>query len=227
MSVLDNAITIKGIKEGLLLTIRPEGDWAEVSTQLIARLDQQAEFFKGARVALDVADRPVRQHELESLFAQLTKRNLTLWAVVSQSDTTNSAAHHLKLETSLVPQHEQMEAVEIDSQESGTSGILIDHTLRNGRTIRNAGNVTVIGDVNPGAEIVAGGNVIVWGKLRGRVHAGADGNEAAVICALDLMPTQLRIAGYISISPDDKRRKPHPEMASVRQGRIVAEVWNA
>ncbi len=185
-----------------------------------------ARLFKGARVALDVGNRPVRPHELESLKAQLSKRELTLWAVVSDSITTNGTARNMGLETSLIPQHEQMETVEVDPQEAGTPGLLIDHTLRSGRTVRNSGNVVVIGDVNPGAEIVAGGNVIVWGKLRGRVHAGANGDEAAVICALDLMPTQLRIAGYITTSPEDKRRKPRPEMASVRQGRIVAEVWN-
>lgn len=226
MGTMDDAIAIKGIKEGLLLTIAPDGgEWMELTGRLTARIDQQAAFFKGARVALDVGDRPVRPHELESLQALLNRRALTLWAVVSDSDTTNKTARNLGLETSLVPEQEQMETVEVDPQEAGTPGILIDHTLRSGRTIRNHGNVIVIGDVNPGAEIVAGGNVIIWGKLRGRVHAGAEGNERAVVCALDLMPTQLRIAGYITTSPDDKRRKPRPEMASVREGRIIAELW--
>ncbi len=227
MSVADDPIAIKGIKEGLLLTIRDNGgEWMELTARLTARIDQQPAFFKGARVALDVGDRPLRPHELESLQALLSKREVALWAIVSSSDTTNATARHMMLETTLVPQQEEMETVEVDPEEAGTAGILIDHTLRSGRTIRNRGNVTVIGDVNPGAEIVAGGNVVVWGKLRGRVHAGADGNESAIICALDLAPTQLRIAEYISVSPDDKHRKPRPEMASVRQGRIIAELWN-
>jgi septum site-determining protein MinC len=104
--------------------------------------------------------------------------------------------------------------------------VFIDHTLRSGRTVRTNGNVIVYGDVNPGAEIVAGGSIIIWGKLRGTVHAGANGDETAIVCALDLAPTQLRIAGYITVSPQDKRRKPLPETAAVRQGRIVAEPWN-
>jgi septum site-determining protein MinC len=65
----------------------------------------------------------------------------------------------------------------------------------------------------------------VWGKLRGTVHAGARGDESAVVCALYLAPTQLRIAGYITISPEDKRRKPRPEKAMVRNGRIEAVGW--
>jgi len=223
----DNGIGIKGIKEGLLLTISPDsGEWMEVTGHLTTRIDQQPAFFKGARVAIDVGTRPLRSFELESLKLQLSKRELTLWAVVSDSETTHATAKNMGLETSLVPQQDQMESPEIDPLEASQPGVLIDHTLRNGRTVRSAGHVTIIGDVNPGAEIVAVGNIIIWGKLRGRVHAGADGNEAAVVCALDLAPMQLRIAGYISTAPDDKHRKPRPEMASVRHGRIIAEVWN-
>ena len=92
--------------------------------------------------------------------------------------------------------------------------------------VRHRGSVVVFGDVNPGAEIIAGGNIIVWGRLRGVVHAGADGDESAFVCALDLAPTQLRIARYITVSPSDKRRRPRPEVALVQQGRIVAQAWD-
>jgi septum site-determining protein MinC len=91
--------------------------------------------------------------------------------------------------------------------------------------VHSTGHVVVIGDVNPGAEIVALGDVIVWGRLRGNVHAGADGDENAVVCALDMMPTQLRIASYIVTSPADKRRKPRPEVACVRNDQIIVEAW--
>jgi len=103
--------------------------------------------------------------------------------------------------------------------------VLIRHTLRNGRTVHSEGHVVVMGDVNAGAQIIAGGDVVVWGRLSGVVHAGARGDESAVVCALHLSPTQLRIAGYITISPEDKRRKARPERALVRNGRIEAEGW--
>jgi septum site-determining protein MinC len=85
--------------------------------------------------------------------------------------------------------------------------------------------VVILGDVNPGAEVIAGGNVVVWGKLRGVVHAGATGNERSVVCALDLTPTQLRIASHISVSPD-RKGNPRPEKAFVKDGILVAEAWN-
>jgi septum site-determining protein MinC len=72
---------------------------------------------------------------------------------------------------------------------------------------------------------VAGGDIVVWGKLRGTAHAGAMGNETAVVCALELTPTQLRIAQYFARSPEGRRRKSLPEVARVRDGKIVAESW--
>ena len=85
-----------------------------------------------------------------------------------------------------------------------------------------SGPVVVIGDVNPGAEIVSAGDVVVWGRLRGMVHAGANGDENAVVCALDLSPTQLRIAGKIALTPK-RRGKPQPEIARLQDGQVVAE----
>jgi len=85
--------------------------------------------------------------------------------------------------------------------------------------------VIVIGDVNPGAEIFAGGNIIVWGKLRGTVHAGAQGDNSAIVCALDLSPTQLRIADKISIAPSQKNI-PKPEIARLVDNRVIAETWD-
>ena len=104
-------------------------------------------------------------------------------------------------------------------------GLLLKETIRSGRSIYHEGHVIIIGDVNPGAEIIAQGNVIVWGKLRGLVHAGALGDETAVICALALTPTQLRIADQIAIPPDDNAGKLAPEQAIIKNGQIIAIPW--
>ncbi len=112
--------------------------------------------------------------------------------------------------------------------DEGVAGLYVRRTLRSGRSLRYQGAVIIYGDVNPGAEVIAGGDVIVWGKLRGLVHAGAMGDERAVVCALEMAPTQLRIAGCIAIAPEEKhrRRQSVPETARVQSGRIVVESWN-
>ena len=97
--------------------------------------------------------------------------------------------------------------------------------MRSGTVPEHPGHVIVLGDVNPGAEIVAGGNIVVWGRLRGVVHAGAEGDENAIVCALDLSPTQLRIAGQIALTPQ-RRGKPQPEVARLQDSKVIAEAWN-
>ena len=106
--------------------------------------------------------------------------------------------------------------------------ILVQRTLRSGQSIRYNGNVVVLGDVNPGAEVTASGNVIVMGALRGLVHAGAGGDENAVVLAFRLRPTQLRIANHITRPPDNEEVDADlPEMARIKDGVVTIEAFQA
>ena len=227
-------VSIKGIKDGLLIALSPTEDWHRITRELAARIDEKQAFFTGARVTVDVGERPVPKYELTSLKALLERRNLTLVVVQSTSATTIESAHAIDLRAT-VPQDSRqqqaqlddslLDALPIDSEEQGTVGVLVKRTLRSGRTIHSRGHVVVFGDVNPGAQIIATGDIIIWGKLRGMVHAGAEGDTSAVICALDMSPNQLRIADLIATAPNDKRHKIRPEVASVRDEHIVVEAW--
>jgi septum site-determining protein MinC len=93
-------------------------------------------------------------------------------------------------------------------------------TLRGGRSLAQQGTIVVVGDVNPGAELVATGDILVFGALRGTAHAGAQGDEKARVFALRLEPTQLRIATYIA-SSDGASRPQEAEVAFIDGGRIA------
>lgn len=223
----DATIAIKGVKEGLLIALDESAEWQAVTKTLAARLDEQPAFFSGARVVLDVGSRPVRKDEMGSIKALFDRRSMQLISVTSGSDTTLDAADALDLRA--VPVEGQpekgLDTVPFNPEEEGSPGVMIRRTLRSGRLVYSAGHALVIGDVNPGAEVVAVGDVVVWGRLRGNVHAGAEGDQSATVCALDMTPNQLRIAGLIAVSPADKRHKPKPEIALIRDGRIVVEEW--
>jgi septum site-determining protein MinC len=95
-------------------------------------------------------------------------------------------------------------------------------TLRGGQALQHVGNIVVIGDVNPGAELVASGDIVVFGALRGVAHAGAQGDASARVHAIELAPTQLRIATFIAADAGDRAQTPiHPETACVQNDRIV------
>lgn len=217
---------IKGIRDGLLVTLG-DGLWTEVCDALIEQIEERAEFFEGARLALDVGNYILHVVELSQLRDRLSEHGANLWAVVSNSPTTEQTAQVLGLATRLSKPKPEPSARNASPEfhESDT-GILVQRTLRSGMKLQYAGHITVIGDVNPGAEIIARGNVIVWGRMRGVVHAGAEGDESAIVCALDLSPTQLRIAGHIATTPQ-RRGKAPPETACLRDGQVVADPWSA
>ena len=222
---MSTKIQIKGIREGLLITLS-EGSWDELHPELLEHLDQQASFLQGARLALDVGTLVLKAAELGQLTKEISERGLSLWAVVGESPTTERSTQSFGLATRLSkPGKERSSAYADQAARSEDAAILVHRTLRSGSSVQHPGHVVVIGDINPGAEIVAGGDVVVWGRLRGMVHAGAQGNEQAVVCALDLSPTQLRIAGTIALAPK-RRGKPQPEMARLKNSQVVAEAWD-
>lgn len=104
--------------------------------------------------------------------------------------------------------------------------LLLRRTIRSGQRIEFDGNVVVLGDVNAGAVVTCTGDIIVLGALRGVAHAGAVGNEDAVVVAFRLEPTQLRIAHYISRSPDEPvPGLGQPEEARVKDGMIQIQAY--
>ncbi len=108
-----------------------------------------------------------------------------------------------------------------------TQTILVQRTLRSGQAIHYQGNVVIMGDVNPGAEVIASGNIVVLGHLRGLVHAGAEGDQSAIVTAFKLEPIQLRIANHITRAPDGEKWHPvNPEIAKIKNGVVIIDKFN-
>jgi septum site-determining protein MinC len=191
---------------------------------LKGHLGENPAFFRGGRMAIDVGERELTASEIEEVRSIAAHHQVELWALLSESMATEAEARGAGLVTELDYGRERRGPVEDDEEETEKATV-VQRTIRSGQSVRHPGHVVIIGDVNPGAEVVAGGSIVVWGRLRGMVHAGALGDENAVICALDLAPTQLRIGKHISRSPEERPSKPVPEKASVRDGRIVAVPW--
>ncbi len=107
--------------------------------------------------------------------------------------------------------------------------VIVARTVRSGGRVVSGGSLVVLGDVNAGAELVADGDVIVTGLLRGMAHAGASGNEAAVIYAERIVASQLRIAGAVAQGDPqaaDAAGRRH-EVALLKDGAIVVRPWSS
>ncbi len=206
-----------------------EGDWADLEAALLAHVEEKGSFFQGARVALDVGNHILRAAELGALRDRLSSKGIGLWAVISNSPVTEQTAQVLGLATRISTPRPERTIRSMDTNLEGENAVFVQRTLRSGFKVAHRGHVIVLGDVNPGAEVIAGGSVIVWGRLRGVVHAGSEGDELAVVCALEMTPTQLRIASMMAAPP--KRQvfghgKTEPEMMRIQNGQIVSLPWN-
>lgn len=217
-------IQIKGIKDGLLVTLA-DGDWQDLENILLAHVEERASFFQGARMALDVGNHILRAVDMSALRDRLSNKGISLWAVISSSPVTEQTAQVLGMATRISTPRPERAIRPLETSLEGETAVFVHRTLRSGFKISHHGHVIILGDVNPGAEVIAGGNVVIWGRLRGVVHAGAEGNEESVVCALDMNPPQLRIAGLVSIPPV-RKGKPEPELARIKSGQVVVEPWN-
>src|SRR5713101_8128229 len=233
-------IAIKGTRNGLLLTLEPETPFSELLTALSLRLSEAPGFFRGASLALDTRRRNLRISErtqLEELLAnyQMSVTSLEQTLIAKQlerevitseveSEPTIDVGNEPTIIAEVISVQTQEQAYQLDPRDSDDT-LFLRRTVRSGQAIHHASSVVVLGDVNPGAEIVAGGDIIVWGVLRGMVHAGYPDNEQALVCSLHLAPVQLRIAHLLSRPPEGLEVQPRPEVASIRQGQIVVETW--
>lgn len=204
-------VSVKGRGDGLRIVVSP-GKASEIEKSLREQLARRAgAFFSGATVSLEFAD-----GQLDLALATKLAR------VIEDADM------RLTDVTAVLPQKKagRPSPAEAEPHVSATAAKIVTTTVRSGQRIMHDGAVVIIGDVNPGASVVAGGSVVVWGRLRGTVEAGLnDDGGASVVCALDLAPTQLRIGTAIARAPEEPERTPVPEVARQETGRIVVDPW--
>jgi septum site-determining protein MinC len=229
------AITVKGMREGVLITLHA-GEWADLLAELAELVDSRKSFFGGGKVALEIGSRELSADAVLRLCRVFEERNVAVWAVLGTDADTRATIQELGLVTQIAPEPSPQASspgplapplAEPDVAGPYSVGILLDHTLRSGQSVCCEGHVVVLGDVNSGAEVIAGGDVVVWGRLRGIVHAGALGDAGRCVCAIDLSPTQLRIGSHIARPPEGRRRskQARPERAFVSGEQIIAERW--
>ncbi|GAB4110403.1 MAG: septum site-determining protein MinC [Roseiflexaceae bacterium] len=214
---MSSPISIKGGRDGLRLQLDEGAAWEDLLSALQAQLERGSQFFSGAKIIVDIGERTLGDDQLSVVLDLMRRHGLEADALISSSRESRSAARTAGLNTRPV-------AVRQSEAEDRSNATVVQRTIRSGQVIRHQGHVTVIGDVNDGAEVIAGGSVIIWGHIRGIVHAGALGDRSAVICALDLRSAQLRIADLIARPPGD-RTIHGPEMARVEENQISVSSW--
>lgn len=202
---------IKGTRDGLIFMLDDSCSYKELMKELKDKLN----------VSLD---RFLQSTTINRVTVQLGYRYLRPEQEQELKDIIRSSPGNLvvdKLESELVTKAD----LEMAKQQSSVK--VIYKTIRSGQVVECTGHLLIVGDVNPGSMVRATGNIYVMGALRGMAHAGCAGDEQAIIAANCLKPTQLRIAGLISRSPDRwEEDSAAREFAYIDQGQIVVEKLN-
>ena len=189
-------------------------NWPDIWQQLKQRLNSGDRFWQpNTTVHLIAADRLLDGRQLQAIADALYEVQLQLVRVyTSRRQTAVAAATAGYCVEQQVPSAlNQTPTPSVPLAEP----LYLQMTVRSGIEIRHSGTVVVLGDLNPGGIVVADGDILVWGRLRGIAHAGAGGNFQCLIMALQMEPTQLRIADYLARAPKTQPTQFYPEIAYV------------
>ena len=128
------------------------------------------------------------EDELQQLLKLVQSYDMTIGAVRTSAERTFQSALALGLTVTLESADGAPVADAAPAVTNVTTAAYFVYRgyLRSGHRLRRKEHVLVIGDVNPGAEVFSDGDILVWGRLRGVAHAGANGNRRAIVAALDL-----------------------------------------
>ncbi|MDR6122204.1 septum site-determining protein MinC [Bacillus sp. SLBN-46] len=187
-------VTIKGTKEGLVLHLDDKCSYDDLKKELDQKLSANLRTQDDRHlisVKVEIGNRYIteeQREELKHLIRQ--KKNLVVDDIVSNV-ITKVEAERLKAEAGIMT---------------------VSRIIRSGQVLETSGDLLLIGDVNPGGTVVAGGNIFIMGTLKGVAHAGCFGNEQAVIAASSMKPSQLRISDCINRSPDSVKTSENREM---------------
>jgi septum site-determining protein MinC len=232
-------ISLQGTRYGVIVSIAEEPEFPKIFENLSQKLVEQKDFFKGGPISLNLGWRELTEEQLDSLLDLIKSHNIQLQGIISSSFTTRTIAegrnlkviigrlgladHHsrtVRKERTLVkPAAPAAPALPIPP--IGDYVVLVRKTIRSGQKFTFPGSVVIYGDINPGAEIEAEGDIFIIGTLRGLAHAGYKGKSDAFIVILNLQSLQLRIDEYLWGGELSKKWAGFPVIAKVENNKIV------
>lgn len=228
LSLVDDAsqVSLKQAAEQVLLclpklpTVAVGNDWHEIWQQLKHRLSASERFWQsGTSVRLLARDRLLDGRQLQAIADALSEYELQLRRVETSRRQTAVAAATAGYS---VEQQSSVSPILVSNTEPSprwSDPLYLQTTVRSGVEIRHSGTISIVGDINPGGTVIAAGDIVIWGRLRGVAHAGAAGDRQCRIMALRMEPTQLRIAGAVARAPET----PPEQMADPEVAYITSE----
>ncbi len=207
-------VQVKADRNGLTLVPDPAASFDAIVAFMDERLGQSREFFHKTDMVLDLRSRPMRTDEILALYEKLYEKAQVKLVEVRLSDDLSFAVEGDVRKSRLTARPDGRER-------ENSAPVIVRNTCRSGVRIVSPSDCVVLGDVNPGAEIIADGDVVVFGALRGLAHAGAGGERTARIWALSMQPNQIRIADLVAVPPRGIKSSPNRFEVAEIQNEVI------
>ncbi|MBD2664882.1 septum formation inhibitor MinC [Richelia sinica FACHB-800] len=216
-------VQFKTEEERILLILPPESaasssqySWSEIWNQIKQRLNGGDRLRRpNCAVHLVAQDRLLDTRQLQELAETLKEYQLELASIATSRRQTAVTAVSSGYSVEQIQPNKSFKQNLKNPVQPLADALYLEMTIRSGVEIRHPGTVVILGDVNPGGIVVADGDILVWGRLRGVAHAGALGNRDCLIMALQMEPTQLRIADAVARAPENSPTQFFPEVAHI------------
>ena len=176
-----NNIKISQTTEEIVLNVNVVADVEEVYEELESKISKLKDFYQAAKIPMRITGKLFTESEIEKIKKIINTEIDTEVNFDSPSD--------------LLGLHAIKKTFENETEVSETK--YINYSIRSGQIEEYSGSLVIMGDVNAGGEVIAGGNIAIVGSLRGVAHAGANGNTKAIITANNIDITQVRIANQV------------------------------
>lgn len=212
----EEIVKLKGSKYGLQLVFDRDVDFEALKNDITAKLESGSKFFRPGTAI--IVEPGLLSNENEQTLKKLFHQHGVLFRVESPEKPKPEVN-----EEKPKPMSTSEPPIVAQPAPPAPKMMVVNRTVRGGQEITAPGSILICGNVNPGAQIIAGGSIDIRGTCRGLVHAGAYGDISAFIVADKLMPTQIRIADHIAQSPDDAEEPKGAEKASIQGGQIIIE----
>ena len=212
---MNNSVIIKGNKYGIIVVLSPDVPFDELKLLIAEKFKESSKFFENAKMAISFEGRKLTNEEQKEIL-DIIGENADMHIVcVIDNDEEIQEKFHKTLDQRLM-------------ELSNNTGQFYKGILRSGASLEFETSVIIIGDVNHGARVVSKGNIIILGSLKGTAFAGATGNTNSFVVALDMSPTQIRIADTIARAPDKpvKDEVKEAKIAFLEEGNIYIEPLN-
>ena len=188
---MKKSINIKLNKNETKIEISEKATYEEIEKELKEKMKELKKFYQEAKIPILVTGRILKKQEIEDIKAIITR---SIDVEIKIDSPEELGLHGIK-------KTYNKEINIAETQYYKTS-------LRSGQRIENESSIVILGDVNSGAEVISGENIVVVGALRGLAHAGAKGNKKAFIAASNIEAPQLRIANIVKEIEKEEETKP-------------------